>query len=147
MTRPTPNDWIFEPLLERNLVVIPPNYLPDAPGVLFAGRTMLKYAGCVSGVRCPNGWEKFDAGDYRRYPRRYEQFDILRVRQSGNWRTRHWAVERVDSTTNEFQALVFGIGYVPVWAHSRRQAIFLAERYHTALALQLVGCCWKNPLQ
>jgi hypothetical protein len=150
MTRPTTNDPIFdEPLLERSSVAMLPNYFPDTPGVLFAGGKMLKYAGCVSGARCPYGWEKIVAGVYVRHPRYYEkvgQFDTLRVRQSGDWRTRRWAVERFDSfSRNDSQALVFGLGYVPVWAHSRREAMFLAEFYQSDDALQLVGCCWKKP--
>jgi hypothetical protein len=149
MTRAGPNDPIFdEPLLERSCVVMPPNYFPHAPGVLIAGRKMLQYTGCVSWSRCPYGWEKREPGDYVRCLRydKTGQFDTLRVRQSGDWRTNRWAVERFDSCSrNSLQALVFGLGYVPVWAHSRREAMFLAEFYEDDHALQLVGCCWKNP--
>jgi len=151
MTRSTANDPIFdEPLLERSSVEMPPNYFPDAPGVLFPGRKMLKYAGCVSCARSPYGWEKREPGVYVRHLRydKIGQFDTLRVRQSNDWRTRRWAVERFDNCTrNSLQALVFGLGYVPVWAHSRREAMFLAEYYQHDHALQPVGCCWKNPLR
>jgi len=147
MTRPTLNDPIFdEPLLERGPASMPPNYFPDAPGVLFAGRKMLKYAGCVSWLSPSFGWQRIIADDYRKYLRRFEQFDVLRVRQSGGWWSNGWVVERFNSCSpKDFQVLVFGLGYVPVWAHSRRQAMFLAEYYRHEQALLLVGCCWKNP--
>jgi hypothetical protein len=109
---------------------------------------MLKYAGCVSWMRCPHGWDKIDAGVYVRYPRWREEvgrFDTLRVRQSAV-RTKRWAVEHFNSfSPKDFRALVFGFGYVPVWAQSRREAMFLAEFYQSDEALQLVGCCWKKP--
>jgi hypothetical protein len=72
-------------------------------------------------------------------------YDILRVRQSGDWRTKRWAVERIDSCTDYLETLVFGFEYVPVWARSRREAMFLAEFYEDDDKLQLVGCCWKKP--
>jgi hypothetical protein len=147
MTRLTPNDPIFdEPLLERCSVGMPPNYFPDIPGVLFAGRKMLDYAGCVSRARCPYGWKKRELGVYVRHLRYDEQFDTSRVQQSGGWWSNGWQVERFDSCSpNDFQVLVFGLEYVPIWGHSRREAMFLAEYYRHDQALQLVGCCWKSP--
>lgn len=142
MARPRIDDPIFdEPLLERSSVEIPPNYLSNAPGVLFPGRKMLHFAGCVSGKSCPFGWEKVRPGVSVKFLRDH----TLRVRQSGNWRSRWWAVERVDRMTREVEALVFAFQEVPVWGHTRRQAMFLAEFYQAAAALQLVGCCWKKP--
>jgi hypothetical protein len=149
MARRAPDDLIFDgPLLERSLAGVPPDYFPNAPGVLFPGRKMLKYARCVPGMRCPSGWDKTNAGVYVRHPHWGEEigsFDTLRVRQS-DVRTKRWAVERFTSfSPRDFQALVFGLGYVPIWAHSRREAMFLAEYYRHEQALQLVGCCWKHP--
>jgi hypothetical protein len=143
-----PSDHTLGPFLERSEVVMPPNYLPRAPGVQLAGPRMLKLAGCVRRKRCPYGWEKIVPGVYMRYPRWHEEvepWDTSRVRQSGDWRTRRWAVERVDYSTGKFQALVFAFDSIPIWAQSRREAMFLAEFYREDHALQLVGCCWKNP--
>jgi hypothetical protein len=140
-----PDDEIFGPFLERREVVMPPNYFPYAPGVLLAGPRMLKLAGCKPRVSCPDGWERRNPGVYRRYPG-WNEFDTLQVRQSGDWRTKRWAVERVDYSTGKLRAaLVFAIDNVPVWAQSRREAMFLAEFYRKDHAHLLVGCCWKNP--
>jgi hypothetical protein len=146
-----PSDHTLGPFLERSEVAIPPNYLPRAPGVHLAGPRMLKLAGCVRRKRSPYGWERHNPGVYRRYPRwneKVEPFDTLQVRQSGDWRTKRWAVERIDYSTGKLRAaLVFFLPFqiVPIWARSRREAMFLAEFYREDHALQLVGCCWKNP--
>jgi hypothetical protein len=142
-----PDDLLFGPFLDRGLVAIPPNYLPHAPGVLFAGPRMLKYAGCKSGVRCSYSWERIEPGVYVYWLpyEKVEGYDTLRVRQSGDWRSKHWAVERIDSCTGDLQALVFAIETIPIWAHSRREAMFLAEFYRKDHALRLVGCGWAKP--
>jgi hypothetical protein len=144
-----PDDLIFGPFLERSEVAIPPNYLPRAPGVHLAGPRMLKLAGFKPGVSCPDDWGRHIPTVYRRYPRpneKVEPCDTLQVRQVG--RTKRWAVERLDYLTKgKLRALVFFLPFqiVPIWAQSRREAMFLAEFYREDHALQLVGCCWKNP--
>ena len=144
-----PDDEIFGPFLERREVVMPPNYFPYAPGVLLAGPRMLKLAGCKPGVPCPSCWERgANPGVWVRCRlpfEKVERYGNLQVRQSGDWRTKRWAVERVDYSTGKIRALVFVIDSVPVWAQSRREAMFLAEFYREDHALHLVGCCWKNP--
>jgi hypothetical protein len=70
---------------------------------------------------------------------------MLLVRQCGDYRTNRWTIERKNTFAGELQALVFAFEHVPVWGHSRREAMFLAEYYRHDQALQLVGCCWKNP--
>jgi hypothetical protein len=142
-----PNDLIFGPYLERNLVEIPADYLPHAPGVQLAGPRMLKYAGCKSGISCPYGWDRIEPGVYVWFLGHHEKegYDALRVRQSGNWRSKRWAVERIDTFTGHVEAIVF-FHDVPIWAQSRREAMFLAEFYRKDHALQLVGCYWKNIL-
>jgi hypothetical protein len=138
-------DLIFGPFMERSSVEIPPNYLQNAPGVLFAGPRMLKLAGCKPGVSCPDGWTNFKPGVWVRYMRPRESH-TLQVRQSGNHRTKRWAVERIDGCTLELEALVFLLLDVPIWANSRREAIFLAEFYRSAQAARLVNCNWKQVL-
>jgi hypothetical protein len=66
---------------------------------------------------------------------------ILQVRQID--RSKAWVVERVDSSTDEYQPLVFF--YVAIVGQSRREATFLAECYRKDRALQLIGCNWKTP--
>lgn len=141
MARCRADDPLFDPLLERSSIAIPPDYLPSAPGILFAGRRMLCYAGCVSGKRCPPDWIKREPGVYLKSLGNY----IFRVRQSGDWGTRRWAVERIHWLSEELEALVFPFQYVPIWGRTRREAIFLAEYYQSDQALKLVGCCWKQP--
>ncbi|MGY3578922.1 hypothetical protein [Bradyrhizobium sp. USDA 4504] len=132
---------IFEGSLEeRELIGLPSNYLPQAPGVLFAGRKMLRYAGCVAGRCCPSGWERVERGYFIKYLGDYR----LMVSQFGRVRDRRFAVERMDFVTDEQQALTFAFQHVPVWAHTRREAMFLAEHYIRPAALHLVGCCWTK---
>jgi hypothetical protein len=142
-----PDDLLFGPFLERSEVVMPRNYLPHAPGVQLAGPRMLKLAGCKSGARCPYGWVKIVPGCYVRFLDHHEreEYDVLQVRQSGDWRSKRWTVERVDTCTGDLEALVFLFEDVPIWAQSRREAMFLAEFYRNYHALQLVACHWKKP--
>jgi hypothetical protein len=143
--RVKPDDPLFGPFLERSEVVISPDYLPHAPGVQFAGPRMLKLAGCTPGMPCPLDWERAGAGVYKRVLLSSENADgyvVLQVRQSGY--AKRWAVERRNPWTKDVQALVFAFGDVPIWAQSRREAMFLAEFYRKDHALQLVGCYWRT---
>jgi hypothetical protein len=138
MTCTTSDSPIFGPFLDRSLLDLPADYFPDAPGVLFAGPKMLKYAGCKTGARAPSGWQRtYGPGARLRFlcPREMvgRAENMLLVRQCGDYRTNRWTIERKNTFAGELQALVFAFEHVPVWGHSRREA------------LQLVGCCWKNP--
>ena len=143
-----PGDLIFGPFLDRSEAGLPPDYLPDAVGVQFAGPRMLKLAGCTSRARSPSGWEKIGIEDWRKdvrwlgwYDEKVDGYDRLQVRQID--RCKAWVVELVDSFTDEYHTLVF-FG-VPIVARSRREAKFLAEFYRKWDALRLVGCAWNKP--
>jgi hypothetical protein len=131
---------LFNHFEERALTAMPANYLACAPGALFAGKKMLRYAGCVSGRRCPPAWTRRHPGVYRYSLGQH----ILQVRQCGDWRSRCWTVERIHWIDEALEALVFAVQHVPVWGRTRREAMFLAEYYSRPAALQLVGCCWKK---
>jgi hypothetical protein len=128
---------IIEGFEYRDVVGLPRGYMVQAPGVLFAAQKMLWHAGCVSGKRCPTGWDKAEPGFYHKWQGNY----LLMVSRFGD---RQWAVERIDFTNNERQALTFAFQYVPVWGRTRREAMFLAEFYTRPFGLQLVGCCWAD---
>ena len=139
-----PGDLLFGPFLDRSEAGLPPDYLPDALGVQFAGPGMLKKAGCTSCAPRPGGWEKIGGKDVRYlgwHDQEVEGYDRLQVRQIE--RSKAWVVERVDSCTDEYQTLVFLD--VAIVGQSRREAMFLAEFYRKEHALRLVGCGWRKP--
>ena len=139
---------LFEPngFLDRNEAGLPPDYCPDAQGIQFAGRGMLKRAGCTSRARRPSRWQKIGYKDLRkdvrfldRHEAKVDGYDRLQVRQID--RCKAWVVERVD-LTDEYQTLT--IFDVPIVARSRREAMFLAEFFLEAHARLLVGCAWRR---
>jgi hypothetical protein len=136
------------PLLERHLASMPPTYFADAPGALPAGPKMRNHAQYRSWARRPYGWSNIGPGIYRRQFswRAFGRYDTLRVELRGTWFMQVWFIERVDSYwPHDFQVLVFGLGYAPIFAKSLREAMVLAEFYQDDHALQLTGCCWKHP--
>jgi hypothetical protein len=70
---------LFE-FVERSVTEMPADYLPEAPGVMFAGEDMLRAAGYVPGSNRPRGWCRLRPGNYRRYVGEH----ILTVRQCGS---------------------------------------------------------------
>ena len=117
---------LFE-FLERGAIVIPPNYLPDAPGVMFAGEEVLSAAGYIPGSNRPPGWRPYLPGDYRKPVGNY----VLVVRQSGNSQCKRWTIERVNSSADRgLEALVFTDRRAPIWASTYQAAMRVAEYCH-----------------
>lgn len=138
------DDQLFdEPLLERHLTTMPPDYLREAPGALFAGRKILRHAGCVAGKHSPSGWLKPQTGSGHKPWGEY----VLQTRQCGDCRSRRWTLERAHYIRGELEALVFAFQSVPIWGHSCREAMFLVEFFQHDHALRLVGASWKHVYQ
>jgi hypothetical protein len=93
-------------------------------------------------MSCPPGWWKETPG---RYLKRWGEH-TLQTRQSDNWRTRRWTVERIVWNDATLEALVLGLGYAPIWGQTRREAMFLTQFYCSGNTIQLIGACWKPTL-
>jgi len=124
---------LFE-FLERGATAMPRDYLPEAPGVIFPGDTVLSAAGYVDGSnRLRDGWRRFGAGHYRKYVGTH----TLMVRQCGGRRSEHWTIERIDDD-HQTEALV--VGHTPIFARSHQAAMRLAGHCHPNVRLPISGC-------
>jgi hypothetical protein len=115
---------LFE-FVDRGESDIPADYLPAAPGVMFAGENALRAAGYIPGSNRPQGWRKHQPGCYRKRVGKH----VLQVRQCGNSRSTHWTIERFEPWADKgIEALVCTYGnFVPIWARTYQAAMRLAE--------------------
>jgi hypothetical protein len=129
---------LFE-FLDRGAIEMPADYLPDAPGVMFAGEDVLSAAGYVPGSNRPRGWLRHLPGDYRKPVGKH----ALVVRQCGNARSERWTVERVEPWADKgIEALVYSPGRAPIWARTYQAAMRLAE-YCYPIPRPPVSACWE----
>ena len=119
------NPPLFE-FVERGETKIAADYLPKAPGVIFAGKDTLTAAGYVPGANRPRGWTQLWPGNYRKKVARH----VLMVRQCGGARSEHWTIERIDDFNFDTEALVFPFGPAPMFARNHQAAMRLAEHCH-----------------
>jgi hypothetical protein len=126
--------------LDRGAIDMPADYLPDAPGVMFAGEDILSAAGYVPGSIRPPGWIKHQPGCYRKRVGKH----VLQVRQCGNSRSTHWTIERFEDLDFKWiEALVFSFGNAePIWARAYQAAMHLAE-YCYPIARPPVFASWE----
>jgi hypothetical protein len=125
--------------VDRGDTAIPEDYLPQAPGVMFANEDILNGAGYLPGSSRPKGWSEHQPGCYRKRVGEH----VLQVRQCGNSRSTHWTIERVEPWADKgIEALVFPFGHVPIWARTRQAAIRLAEHCYPVPCLPVAGC-WE----
>ena len=127
---------LFE-FVERGETEMPADYLPEAPGVMFAGEDMLSAAGYVPGSNRPQGWRRLWPGNYRKYVGKH----VLMVRQSGGARSERWTIERLDEDYKT-EALVFPFGNVPIFARKYQAAMRLAEHCYPMPRPPVAGC-WQ----
>jgi hypothetical protein len=127
---------LFE-FVERGETEMPADYLPEAPGVMFAGEAMLSAAGYIPGSNRPRRWCRIGPGNYKKYVGKH----TLMVRQCGGPRSEHWTIERLDEDYNT-EALVFPFGHAPIFARSFQAAMRLAE-YCYPIPRPPVAACWK----
>ena len=115
---------LFE-FVDRGETNIPANYLPLAPGVMFAGEEILSAVGHAPGSYRPHGWRRHRPGDYRKPVGKHH----LVVRQCGSPRSVHWTIERVEPWADKgIEALVFPFGNcVPISARTYQAAMRVAE--------------------
>jgi hypothetical protein len=130
----TPSLFSF---VERGETELPTDYLPKAPGVIFAGEHMLREAGYVAGSNRPRGWRRLWPGNYRKYVGKH----ILMVRQCGGPMSEHWTVERLDEDYNT-EALVLPFGPAPIFTRQYQSAMRLAE-YCYPIPRPPVAGCWQ----
>jgi hypothetical protein len=115
------------------------DYLPAAPGVMFAGEDVLSAAGYVPGSNRPRGWHRHVPGDYRKPVGEH----VLVVRQSGNARSDRWTIERVEPWADKgLEALVFTARCAPIWTRTYQAAMRLAE-YCYPIARPPVAGRWE----
>ena len=125
--------------LDRGAIEMPADYLPDAPGVMFAGEEVFSAAGYVRGSNRPRGWHQHLPGDYRKPFGEH----VLVVRQCGNARSQRWTVERVEPRADKgLEALVSSGEKVPIWARTYQAAMRLAE-YCYPIPRPPVFATWK----
>jgi hypothetical protein len=125
---------LFE-FVERGETEMPADYLPEAPGVMFAGEDMLRAAGYVAGSNRPHGWGRLWPGNYRKYVGEH----ILMVRQCGGPRSEHWTIERLDED-HKTEALVFPFACAPIFARKYQAAMRLAEYCYPITRPPVAGC-------
>jgi hypothetical protein len=114
---------LFE-FVDRAAIEMPADYLPAAPGVMFAGEDVLSAAGYVPGSNRPRGWHQHLPGDYRKPLGEH----VLVVRQSGNARSERWTIERVEPCADKgLEALVLPVRRAPIWARTYQAAMRVAE--------------------
>ena len=117
---------VFERDVDRSQISWPYPYWQDTPGVLIAGKDMLRAAGDAPGAADPYGWSP-GAGGFEKPA--CNGIHTLRVNQWGDF----WVPERSIKLIirrhklQEIQALVFAFGQVPIWTHTRGAAMRLAE--------------------
>ena len=131
------NPPLFE-FVERGDTEMPRDYLPEAPGVIFAGKETLAAAGYVPGANRPRGWRLLWPGNYRKWVGRH----ILMVRQCGGARSEHWSIERINEDRGT-EALVFPFGPAPMFARNYQAAMRLAEhcyRFYPTVDLPIPAC-------
>ena len=129
---------LFE-FLDRDAIEMPADYLPAAPGVMFAGKDVLSAAGYAPGSNRPRGWHRHLPGDYRKPVGEH----VLVVRQSGNARSERWTIERVELCADKgLEALVCPVRRAPIWARSYQAAMRVAE-YCDPVPRAPVLACWK----
>jgi hypothetical protein len=125
--------------LDRDATGMPADYLPDAPGVMFAGEEFLRAAGHAPKSNGPHGWLREQPGNYRKPVGEH----VLQVRQCGNSRSNHWTVERWSLWDDQgIEALVSSGENVPIWARTRQAAMRLAE-YCYPIARAPVAGHWE----
>jgi hypothetical protein len=126
---------MFE-FVDRCDTAMPADYLPSAPGVMFANEDVLSGAGYVSGSIRPKGWHKHQPGNYRKRVGNH----VLLVRQCRDARCAHWTIERYGFWEFKWvEALVFPFGHVPIWARTRQAAMRLAEHCCPVPCLPVAG--------
>ncbi len=115
---------LFE-FVDRNKTDMPADYLPSAPGVMFAGEDILNGIGHVPGSYRPRGWLRHLPGDFRKPVGEH----VLVVRQCGNPRSVHWTIERIEHWADKgIEALVLTFGHgEPIWARTYQAAMCVAE--------------------
>jgi hypothetical protein len=122
--------------VDRGDTAMPADYLPQAPGVMFANEDILNGAGYLPGSSRPKGWLKNQPGNYTKRVGKH----VLQVRQCGDSRSVHWTVERFEFWDFKWiEALVFPFGHVPIWARTRQAAIRLAEHCYPVPCLPIAG--------
>jgi hypothetical protein len=117
---------LFERFIDRSQTKMPDDYLPAAPGVLIAGKDMLRAAGYAPRSYHPYGWTPGETGTFMR--RRMRDGDhTLWVRKCGSF----WIIERsIDldaGERREIEALVFTSELRPICTRTRKAAMWLAE--------------------
>ena len=126
--QPAPS--LYECILDRHLTSLPSNYLPEAPGALIAGEDMLRAAGHIRNRRRPRGWTPHRPGVFRKS---IGNELLLQVRQCGNARSKHWAIEVVHQpkfSREWVEALVCAFSDRPIWARTYQGAMRMAEHCH-----------------
>jgi hypothetical protein len=111
--------------VDRRETDMPADYLPAAPGVMFAGEDVLSAAGYNPASYRPRGWVRHLPGDYRKRVGKH----VLEVRQCGNSRSKHWTIERFEFWDYKgMEALVLpGEHSEPIWARTYQAAMRVAE--------------------
>jgi hypothetical protein len=117
------NPHLFE-FVERGETEIPADYLPEAPGVIFAGKDMLTAAGYIPGSNRPRGWRLLCPGNYLKKVGRH----VLMVRQCGGARSEHWSVERLNEEYDT-EALVCPFSHSPIFVRKYYQAAMRLAEY------------------
>jgi hypothetical protein len=130
---------LFETFIDRSQTPLPPNYVPNAPGVLMAGEDLLSAAGYRVRSHRPKGWNTCKPGVFLKPV--CPQF-TLEVRQCRSWRTRMWTIERSNffADGDYVEALVCAFGSVPIWAPTYQAAMRLAEYCHPFPQAPVPGC-------
>jgi hypothetical protein len=129
---------IFECHLDRAEAGMPDYFIPEAPGVLLAGKDMLIAVGNVPEAPEPAGWTP-GVPLIPDHPRAWEAADfekpsadgdrMLRVKRFGKF----WMPERSIRVSwsrgqlRQVQSLVFAFGNAPIWTRDRQAAMRLAE--------------------
>jgi hypothetical protein len=126
--------------LSRGKTEMPANYLPSAPGMMFAGEDILNGIGHVPGSYRPRGLRRHQPGNYRKRVGNH----FLQVRQCGNPRSVHWTIERIELWTGKgIEALILASRHgEPIWARSFQAAMRVAEYCHP-IARRPVFASWE----
>jgi hypothetical protein len=135
---------LFECDIDRSRTKLPDNYLPDAPGVLIAGKDMLRAAGYVPRSYHPHGWTPGEPGTFLRRHSPHSGHKLW-VRKCGKF----WIIERsMDLNAGhrrDIEALIFASGLRPICTRTYKAAMWLAEHCDpipcAPLAGHWVGVC------
>jgi hypothetical protein len=98
--------------------LLPPNFVPWAPGVVVASQSLLDRCGCQADATAPHGWRRKRPDEFHKKANPYN----LYVARCGDF----WGIERENDWT-----LVFSFASMPVFTRTKEDAMRLAEACQT----------------